>query len=158
MSSDILDNPNITLNDFLKNGQIKMVIKISFIWMNKTNYGLSSEIYQIKYYAPPSQLNIDFIDESTDKIYNLELQKPQPSHQIHKTPIPPPPPPPPPNYFAIKNNLDTKAENIIKKSIYQTNPTNEIVLNQFVPSQELLEKKIIVPPKERKDKESAFED
>lgn len=148
ISSDILDNPNITLNDFLKNGQIKMVIKISFVWMNKTNYGLSSEIYQIKYYAPPSQLNIDFIDEQqakrvepTDNIYESQKQQKQQTPQLTQPlPPPPPPPPPPPNYFATKNNLDTKAENIIKKSIYQTNPTNEIVLNQFIPSKELLEK------------------
>jgi hypothetical protein len=53
---------NITLEDFKINGLIELVIKISYIWNKDTKYGLSSHIYQIKYHAPPDQLNINFID------------------------------------------------------------------------------------------------
>lgn len=53
---------NTTFNDFKINGQVEIVIKLSYIWANNNKYGLSSSIYQIKYYAPPDQLNINFID------------------------------------------------------------------------------------------------
>jgi hypothetical protein len=45
------NNNKISLNDFKINGQIELVIKLSYIW-NKNNikFGLSSHIYQIKYY------------------------------------------------------------------------------------------------------------
>lgn len=56
------NNINITLNDFKLNGEIEMVIKVGYIWTNNNKIGLSSQLYQIKYYAPPEQLNIDFID------------------------------------------------------------------------------------------------
>jgi hypothetical protein len=52
----------ITLNDFKVNGEIEMVVRISYIWSNEKNIGLSSQLYQIKYYAPPELLEIDFID------------------------------------------------------------------------------------------------
>ena len=39
-----------------------MVLKVGYIWTNNNKIGLSSQLYQIKYYAPPEQLNIDFID------------------------------------------------------------------------------------------------
>ena len=57
-----IDGKNITLNDFKINGQIEMVLKISYIWGNNNKMGLSSSIYQVKYYAPPDQLDINFID------------------------------------------------------------------------------------------------
>ena len=53
---------NTTFNDFKINGQVEIVIKLSYIWANNNKYGLSSSIYQIKYYAPPDQLDINFID------------------------------------------------------------------------------------------------
>ena len=55
----------VTFNDFRINGEIEMVIKISYIWGKQNKIGLSSQLYQIKYYAPPEQLNIDFIDTNT---------------------------------------------------------------------------------------------
>ena len=60
---------NITLNDFKINGQIELVIKLSYIW-NKSDvrFGLSSQLYQIKYFAPPEQLKIDFIDTEPEPI------------------------------------------------------------------------------------------
>lgn len=57
-----IENKNITLSDFKINGQIEMVIKLSYIWSNSNKYGLSSQIYQIKYLASPEQLDINFID------------------------------------------------------------------------------------------------
>jgi hypothetical protein len=73
ITSDV--GSKIELSDFKINGQIELVIKLSYIW-NKSNirFGLSSSLYQIKYYAPPEQLDINFID-------------PEP---IIETPIPPP--------------------------------------------------------------------
>jgi hypothetical protein len=76
----------VTLNDFKINGEIEMVIKISFIWSNAEKIGLSSQLYQIKYYGPPEQLEIDFIDINP------------PTKPINKIPpvIPTPPILPPP--------------------------------------------------------------
>jgi hypothetical protein len=68
-----IENEKITLNDFKVNGQIDMVIKLSYIWSNSNKIGLSSHIYQIKYLAPPEQLNINFIDPEVPikPIYSL---------------------------------------------------------------------------------------
>ena len=61
---NITSNTNkiITLNEFKINSQLEIVIKLSYIWVNQTKIGLSSQIYQIKYHAPPEQLEINFID------------------------------------------------------------------------------------------------
>ena len=72
-----IDDKKITLSDFKINGQIELVIKLSYIWANNTKYGLSSSIYQIKYYAPPDQLDINFIDsEPQNKKYNIPISIP----------------------------------------------------------------------------------
>jgi hypothetical protein len=76
-------NNKLTLNDFKLNGEIEMVLRISYIWTNNTMIGLSSHLHQIKYYAPPSQLNIDFIDNIIQTptlkeqtiIPNIEIKK-----------------------------------------------------------------------------------
>ncbi len=82
----INDNPKITSNiedktiglgDFKINGQIELVIKLSYVWANNTKYGLSSSIYQIKYYAPPEQLDINFIDPEPVKKPGQFLQPSQ---------------------------------------------------------------------------------
>jgi hypothetical protein len=52
----------ITLNEFQINCQLEIVMKLTHVWANQTKIGLSSQIYQIKYYAPPEQLEINFID------------------------------------------------------------------------------------------------
>ena len=61
-----LSNKNISLNDMKSNGQIDMIIKINHLWLRKAidnnKYGLTSQLYQIKYYPSPEQLNHDFID------------------------------------------------------------------------------------------------
>jgi hypothetical protein len=56
-------NKNITMNDFKINSELEIVIKLSYVWVNQNKIGLSSQIYQIKYYAPPCELDINFIDE-----------------------------------------------------------------------------------------------
>jgi len=52
----------ITINEFQTNCQLEIVMKLSHVWANPTKIGVSSQIYQIKYYAPPEQLEINFID------------------------------------------------------------------------------------------------
>ena len=66
ITSDI-ENKKISLNDFQINGQIDVVIKISNIWNKNNKIGLSSQLYQIKYLAPPEQLEINFIDPEKRK-------------------------------------------------------------------------------------------
>ena len=56
----------ITLNDFKINSQLEIVIKLSYVWSNQTKFGILSQIYQIKYYAPPEQSEINFIDLDTE--------------------------------------------------------------------------------------------
>jgi hypothetical protein len=70
-----IENKEINLNDFQTNGQIDVVIKISNIWNKNNKIGLSSQLYQIKYLAPPEQLNINFIDpeEKKEIINNQEV-------------------------------------------------------------------------------------
>ena len=59
------NNINIkNLCDFKINGQIELVIKLSYIWnKNNTKLGLSSYLYQIKYYSTPQDLNYNFLDD-----------------------------------------------------------------------------------------------
>ena len=61
-------NKKILLNEFKLNSQIEVVIKLSYIWMNQTKLGISSQIYQINYYAPPEQLEISFIEDNISSI------------------------------------------------------------------------------------------
>lgn len=63
---------NITLNDFKLNGNIEMVICLSYIWTNIDKIGLSSNLYQIKYNGLPEQLDIDMID-CNKKIVTQEI-------------------------------------------------------------------------------------
>jgi hypothetical protein len=70
-----IQNTKINFNDFQINGQIDVVIKLSNIWNKNNKIGLSSQLYQIKYLAPPEQLNINFIDpeEKKEIINNQEV-------------------------------------------------------------------------------------
>lgn len=74
--SSNIDDKEITLNDFKINGQIEIVLKISYIWSNNSKYGLSSSIYQIKYHGPPEQLDINFIDP--DPVIRKPILTPMP--------------------------------------------------------------------------------
>jgi len=80
-------NKNITLNEFKVNSELEIVIKLSYIWANLTKIGLSSQIYQIKYYAPPEHLGINFIDPE-----NI-IKKIIPEQIINYQPTIPPPKP-----------------------------------------------------------------
>lgn len=93
---------DITLNDFKINGQIDMVIKISYIWCKGNKMGLSSQLYQIKYIAPPDQLDINFIDTEVKKQYI-------------------PPVPPMPNFLMNSINMTSNINQI------QTNQTNSSI-------------------------------
>lgn len=95
ITSDI-NKSNVTLNDFKINGQIEMVIKISYIWnKDEIKFGFSSNLYQIKYYGPPEQLDVDFIDPESPKITD-----PMTSRKTHI-----PPPPPLPNITQNENTI-----------------------------------------------------
>ena len=65
------------ISDFQLNGEIEIVSKISYIWnKNDLKLGLSSLMYQIKYYCLPYELNIDFIDtdeNNKEKINNSKM-------------------------------------------------------------------------------------
>ena len=73
-------NGKITLSDFKINAEIEMVIKLDYVWNKNNLYGLSSNLYQIKYLGIPAQLNIDFIDFTTEpkpiKIYEPLTESP----------------------------------------------------------------------------------
>ena len=91
---------NINLSDFTINAEIEIILKISYIWLNNVKYGLSSTIYQIKYYGSPEQLNIDFIDYDEKSITDSPSFSPISNNDPNKTDtpkiIPPPPAPPSP--------------------------------------------------------------
>ncbi len=99
-TSDIEDK-KITLNDFKINGQIDVVIKLSYVWCKNNKMGLSSQLYQIKYFAPPDQLDINFIDPV----------EPKPK-QIYGPPIPPPLP-----FLNQLKEKELNPEDIITKSM-----------------------------------------
>jgi hypothetical protein len=106
-------NNEITFSDFKINGEIELVIKLSYIWFNKTNktYGLNCQLSQIKYYGLPEQLYIDFIDEPVKTNY-----------------IPPPPP------MLVKT-----PEIIFKNSLAQTGINTNISLKKIPSEKELLD-------------------
>jgi hypothetical protein len=114
--SSNLENKNITLFDFKINGQIDVVIKMSYIWSKGNKMGLSSQIYQIKYLAPPEQLNINFIDPE----------------------ISPPPPPPPPKFI---EKAQINSEEIICEQQIPTRMPPQIKL-KIIPSIKDLQKAI----------------
>jgi hypothetical protein len=62
ITSDMKDKV-YKITDFKANAEIQLVIKLSNIWQKNGAYGLSSRIYQIKYYALPEDHNINFFDE-----------------------------------------------------------------------------------------------
>jgi hypothetical protein len=73
------------ISDFQLNGEIEIVSKISYIWnKNDLKLGLSSLMYQIKYYCLPYELNIDFIDtdDNKEKINNSKMVPPSVSSII----------------------------------------------------------------------------
>jgi hypothetical protein len=98
----------VTFKDFKLNGEIEMVIKISYIWLSKKTkkYGLSCQLCQVKYCGLPEQLYIDFIDE-----------KP-------KIPLPPP--------------INTTPDTIYKRSVIQSGQNINIVERKMPTKEELI--------------------
>lgn len=70
-----IDNNNIKLNDFKINSEIEIVNKLSYIWNKDNKFGLSSQLYQIKYYGLPEQTNINFIDMNNIYIKSEPIPK-----------------------------------------------------------------------------------
>jgi hypothetical protein len=60
ITSDL--NKKIKFTDFKNNAEIQIILKISGVWQKNKKYGLSTQIYQIKYNAPPEDHIIDMID------------------------------------------------------------------------------------------------
>jgi hypothetical protein len=88
ITSNLENKLTTTFNDFKINGQVEIVIKLSYIWANNNKYGLSSSMYQIKYFAPPEQLDINFIDTPemiiSDNCQSLKYHNDIPNiHDIH---------------------------------------------------------------------------
>jgi len=86
-------NKEVSLNDFKINGMIELVIRISCVWVKENKMGLSSQIYQIKYFAPPEQLDINFIDEPIpSQVVKIPSFQGPPIHNIPSSISLPPPP------------------------------------------------------------------
>jgi hypothetical protein len=71
-------------------------MKLSHVWANQTKIGLSSQVYQIKYYAPPEQLEINFIDTEVT---------PPPKKIVYEPPIISNYTPPPKTIQPIQTNI-----------------------------------------------------
>ena len=56
------NNKQYKINDFKANSEIQLVIKVNGIWQKNDKYGLSIEIYQIKYFPCLTNNFIDLID------------------------------------------------------------------------------------------------
>jgi hypothetical protein len=117
-----VENNKITLSDFKINGQIDIVIKLSYIWSKSSKIGLSSQIYQIKYLAPPEQLEINFIDPEVPKKSFISI--PHPFGSINPT-----------------TNLPNP-ESIAMKSIVQTPEMPPQIKLKMIPSIKDLQKAI----------------
>jgi hypothetical protein len=110
-----LNKKDIVLNDFQINSQLEIVIKLNYIWnKNDTIFSISSNIYQIKYYAPPDEHNIDFLDDNTIPIYTKKevLQPYQPPLIINNKSETNIPLPPPISIFLTKGDLQKAILNL----------------------------------------------
>jgi len=85
MTSNTNTNKIVGIKDFKANSQLGIVLKFEYIWANKIKFGISSQIYQIKYYPPPE---IDFID-SDNELEIINPIKKNPIIPIKKTSIQP---------------------------------------------------------------------
>jgi hypothetical protein len=63
-------NTKIKFTDFKNNGEIQIILKICGVWQKNNKYGLSTNIYQIKYYAPPEDHNKDMLEDNIPVIEN----------------------------------------------------------------------------------------
>ena len=81
-------NKPVTINEFKINSQLEIVIKLSYIWANQTKLGLSSQVYQIKYWAQPEQLEINFIDPEIEKPVKKIITYTPPEHTTQNIQLP----------------------------------------------------------------------
>ena len=68
-------NTKIKFTDFKNNGEIQIILKICGVWQKNNKYGLSTNIYQIKYYAPPEDHNKDMLEDNISVIENKVIIK-----------------------------------------------------------------------------------
>lgn len=66
---------NVSINDVNQDGQLKLMIKIPYVWFRDDKYGLSLIVEQAKYYPSPTDLEIDFWSDSDDDEYILPKSK-----------------------------------------------------------------------------------
>ena len=52
---------NLSLENLKSEGEIRLIIKIPYIWFRDDRYGLYFSIQRIKYYPSPLLLDIDFL-------------------------------------------------------------------------------------------------
>jgi hypothetical protein len=77
-------SPKIKISDFKLNGEIEMVVRLNNIWKKDNKYGLSSQLYQIKYYPPPDELNVNFIDDDDDNYNRTNIYSNKSSNENQK--------------------------------------------------------------------------
>lgn len=94
-----LKNKQFKINEFKANSEIQIIIKISHIWQKNGKYGLSATAYQIKYFAPPEDHDLDFfeLDKPIKQIKEKELV----NNLTSLPPVPPKNDAPPVPRFAI---------------------------------------------------------
>jgi len=66
---------NIKLTDLKLNNQIGLIIKINHIWNKNNKIGINSELFQLKYYPSPIELNINFFDNEQPIIEKISEPK-----------------------------------------------------------------------------------
>ena len=68
ITSDL--DTKIKFTDFKNNGEIQIILKICGVWQKNNKYGLSTNIYQIKYYAPPEDHKKDMFENNINILEN----------------------------------------------------------------------------------------
>ena len=66
---------DVSVNDINQDGQLKLMIKIPYVWFRDNKYGLSLVVEQAKYYPSPTDLEIDFWSDSDEDEYILPKSK-----------------------------------------------------------------------------------
>lgn len=69
------NNKLISINEFKINSELEIFIKLSYIWSKNNKIGLSSNLFQIKYFPSPDNLEIDkIINERNNE--EIDIKKP----------------------------------------------------------------------------------
>ena len=104
-------NKNINLSEFKINNEVELVIKFNHIWIKDNKFGINCNIYQIKYYASPQELNVDFLDNDNNIPSNNS-----PSNNIFNQ-----------NNIISNHNIISSTNNIISNNI--ANPVTNTIFN-----------------------------